>query len=60
MEKGLVYYEEQGPGLQTDFMLCINLLRQKRALYAIVHSPAFQTLAHNARVASAMQGIENS
>lgn len=36
------------------------LLRQKRALYGTVHGPAFQSFAHDARVALAMKDIENS
>ncbi len=44
----------------TWFYAMHCLLRQKQALYATVHSPAFKTLAHNARVALAVQDIENS
>ncbi len=35
-------------------------MRHKKALHATVHSQVFQTLAHNARVALAVQDIENS
>ena len=49
-----------GTRFATWFYAMHRLLRQKRALYATVHSPAFQTLAHNARVALAVQDIENS
>ncbi len=44
-----------GTRFATWFYAMHRLLRQKRALYATVHSPAFQTLAHNARVALAVQ-----
>ncbi len=44
----------------TLFYAVIHLLRQKQALYETVHSPAFETLVHNARVALAEQDIENS
>ncbi len=37
-----------------------GLLRQKQALYATGHIPAFQTLEHNARVSLAVQDIQNS
>ncbi len=49
-----------GTRFATWFYAMHCLLRQKRAHYATVHSPAFQPLAHNARVALAMQDIENS
>ncbi len=44
----------------TWFCALHCLLRQKQALYATVHNPAFQTLAPNARVALAVQDMENS
>ena len=43
-----------GTRFATWFYAMHRLLRQKRALYATVHSPAFQTLAHNTRVALAV------
>ncbi len=49
-----------GTRFATWFYAMHCLLRQKQALYATVHSTAYQTLVHNARVASAMQDIENS
>ncbi len=49
-----------GTRFATWFYAMHRLLRQNRALYATGHSPAFQTLVHNARVALAVQDIENS
>ncbi len=46
--------------IATWFHAMYRLLRQKRALYANVHSPVFQTIAQNARVALTVQDIENS
>ncbi len=62
MEKGLDYFEELELGFRfaTWFYAIYGLLSQKHALYATVHNPTFQTLAHNTRVALAVQDIENS
>ncbi len=49
-----------GTRFATCFFAIHRFLRQKQALYATVHSSAFQTLAHNARVALAVKNIENS
>ncbi len=49
-----------GTRFATWFYAMHRLVRQKWTLYATIHSPAFQTLAHNARVALAVQDIENS
>ncbi len=52
----------QGAGTRfaTWFFAIHPISSQNWALYATVHSLAFQTLAHNARVALAMQDIEIS
>ncbi len=52
----------QGAGTRfaTWLYAMYQLLSQKQVLYATVHSPAIQTLSHNARDELAMQNIENS
>ncbi len=49
-----------GTRFATWFYALNHLVRQKRALYATAHSPALQSLAHNAGVTLAVQEIEKS
>ncbi len=48
-----------GTRFATWFYAMHCLLRQKRALKATIHSPAFSSVAHNSRVALSIQDIED-
>ncbi len=49
-----------GTRIANWFYAMHGLVRQKQALYATVHNTAFQKLDHNARIALAVQDIEDS